>query len=245
MINLKTYRCLHQNNPYEGAIWRKDLADELGPEAMARDEPPDDQFELLLPAIIKGFNLRRKKWYDLVADRVTDVKWNKEAFQKVVMDLKAKDLIRALVSNQLEAEQNTDLIEGMGNGLILLLHGSPGTGKTLTAESVAEITEKRFTAVMLARRPKMWRNILSLFFTWANCGVAFRVLECYEGILILTSSRVGILKRHSNPGSNWPCIILPKARSIVCESGRTSWTDWKRSMTKLWILRTFVTTWKI
>lgn len=27
-----------------------------------------------------------------------------------------------------------DIIAGKGNGLIILLHGSPGTGKTLTAE---------------------------------------------------------------------------------------------------------------
>lgn len=53
-----------------------------------------------------------------------------------------KDLIRALVSNQIASELRTYLIEGKVNGLILLLHGSPGTGKALTAESVAEIAEK-------------------------------------------------------------------------------------------------------
>jgi MoxR-like ATPase len=37
---------------------------------------------------------------------------------------------------------STDVIEGKGNGLIVLLHGGPGTGKTLTAESVAELTGK-------------------------------------------------------------------------------------------------------
>lgn len=30
-----------------------------------------------------------------------------------------------------------DIIKGKGTGLILLLHGSPGTGKTLTAERYA------------------------------------------------------------------------------------------------------------
>lgn len=218
VVDLQTYRSLH-----DGTRSRNGLADELGPEAMARGEPPDDQFELLLPATIKGFNLRRKKWYDLVAERVTDVKWNKEAFSKVVMDRKAKDLIRALVSNQLEAEQGTDLIEGKGNGLILLLHGSPGTGKTLTAESVAEIAEKplyRVTCGDVGTKAedveKYLEPVLHLGKLWgcvvlldeadvfleqrsledlqrnALVSVFLRVLEYYEGILILTSNRVGI-----------------------------------------------------
>lgn len=87
--------------------------------------------------------MRRKKWFDLVADRISDVTWNEDAFNEVVMvDPKAKDLIQALVSSQLASEARTDLVEGKGNGLILLLHGSPGTGKTMTAEGVGEITKK-------------------------------------------------------------------------------------------------------
>lgn len=35
-----------------------------------------------------------------------------------------------------------DLVAGKGAGLVALLHGSPGSGKTLTAECVAESFEK-------------------------------------------------------------------------------------------------------
>ena len=190
---------------------------------MAQEHPPDDQFELLLPLKIKGYNLRRKKWYDLMADRISDVKWNKEAFQKVEIDRRPKDLIRALVSNQLAAEVSTDLIEGKGNGLILLLHGSPGTGKTLTAESVAEIAEKplyRVTCGDVGTKAedveKYLESVFHLGKLWgcvvlldeadvfleqrsledlkrnALVSVFLRMLEYYEGILILTSNRVGI-----------------------------------------------------
>lgn len=219
MIDLKTYRSLHRINFHDS----NGLKDELGPEAIAREDPPDDQFELLLPLKIKGYSLRRKKWYDLVADRVVDVKWNKEAFQQVVIDRKAKDLIRALVSNQLAAEVSTDLIAGKGNGLILLLHGSPGTGKTLTAESVAEIAEKPLYRVTCGdvgteaedvekyldsvfHLGKLWGCVVLLdeadvFLEQrsledlqrnALVSVFLRVLEYYEGILVLTSNRVGI-----------------------------------------------------
>ena len=218
MIDLKTYSSLHPASRFS----QTELKDELGPEALARDMPPDEQFELLLPLKIKGYNLRRKKWFDLVADRISDVTWNKEAFQNLVIDRKARDLIRALVSNQLAAEKGTDLIMGKGNGLILLLHGGPGTGKTLTAESVAEIAEKplyRVTCGDVGTKAedveKYLESVLHLGKIWgcvvlldeadvfleqrsledmernALVSVFLRVLEYYEGILVLTSNRVG------------------------------------------------------
>ena len=218
MIDLKSYRNLHPTNVHIG----KELKDELGPDALAQDEPPDEQFEFLLPLKIKGYNLRLKKWFDLIADRISDVTWNKEAFQNLVIDRKARDLIRALVSNQLAAEKGTDLIMGKGNGLILLLHGGPGTGKTLTAEGVAEIAEKplyRVTCGDVGTRAEdveeYLESVLHLGKIWgcvvlldeadvfleqrsledmernALVSVFLRVLEYYEGILVLTSNRVG------------------------------------------------------
>ena len=93
---------------------------------------------------LKGYNLRRKKWYYISADRISDITWNEEAFQTLVVERNSKDLIQALVTSQLEAEKSTDLIAGKGNGLILLLHEGPGTGKTLTAESVAEFAQSNY-----------------------------------------------------------------------------------------------------
>lgn len=74
--------------------------------------------------------MKRKKWLDIEVDRIADV----EDFESLVLDRKTKRLIQALVTNHLQSEKPTDLISGKGNGLILLLHGGPGTGKTLTAE---------------------------------------------------------------------------------------------------------------
>ena len=135
MIDLETHRNLHPENKFG----QSELKDELGPEALAQDAPPDERFELLLPLTIKGYNFRTKKWLDLCADRVSDVKWNKEAFQNLVVDRKAKDLIRALVSSQLAAEKGTDLIMGKGNGLILLLHGGPGSRFALLSHHVLSL----------------------------------------------------------------------------------------------------------
>jgi hypothetical protein len=58
--------------------------------------------------------------------------------------------VEALVTNQIDVEEGTDIVSGKGNGLFILLHGcvsnysgsrfqtninsGPGTSKTLTAE---------------------------------------------------------------------------------------------------------------
>lgn len=39
------------------------------------------------------------------------------------MDDDTKELVKALVTNQLAGEKATDLMAGKGNGLVILLHG--------------------------------------------------------------------------------------------------------------------------
>jgi hypothetical protein len=59
----------------------------------------------------------------LDVSRISDVKWNKAAFDSLVVDKETKELISALVTNQIDSEKSTDLMNGKGNGLFILLHG--------------------------------------------------------------------------------------------------------------------------
>lgn len=54
---------------------------------------------------------------------IEDVTWNEEAFKLLVIDEGIKELIQAVVTNQLQADDHADIIHGKGNGLFILLHG--------------------------------------------------------------------------------------------------------------------------
>lgn len=43
-------------------------------------------------------------------------------------------------SSHISANNQIDLVRGKGRGLVILLHGPPGTGKTSTAETIASYT---------------------------------------------------------------------------------------------------------
>ncbi|KAM6540249.1 hypothetical protein FALCPG4_001974 [Fusarium falciforme] len=219
MIDLRTYNELHPSNKYslnKPSFSRKEL---YSPKDGQDPEAPEIY---LFPAMVPGFDLRRKKWVDLQVDQIRDVVWNDKAFSNLVADEDMKELILALVTNQLETEKGTDLIDNKGNGLIMLLHGSPGTGKTFTAESVAEIAKKPLYPVTcgdIGTEPEQVEKYLQSVFhlgkIWdcvvlldeaevfleqrtlqdlkrnALVSVFLRALEYYEGILILTTNRVG------------------------------------------------------
>ncbi|KAF2656396.1 P-loop containing nucleoside triphosphate hydrolase protein [Lophiostoma macrostomum CBS 122681] len=72
-------------------------------------------------------------------DQVQEISWDNRAFDSLVLPSGYKNLILSFTKNQNAAEDLLDdAIEGKGKGIVMLLTGEPGVGKTLTAESVAE-----------------------------------------------------------------------------------------------------------
>ncbi|CAG9991342.1 unnamed protein product [Clonostachys byssicola] len=212
MVDMETYKRMYPEANKPSGASGQDVLDDL---VMEQDCPDlGDSFYMCLPANIV---------VTLEVHHLTDVRWNTKAFDYLVINQETKELIKAVVTNQLGIQSKSDLIQGKGNGLFILLHGGPGTGKTLTAESVAEIAKRplyRVTCGDIGTKAEdveqYLDSVLLLGATWgcvvlldeadvfleqrsilnlernALVSVFLRVLEYYDGILILTSNRVGI-----------------------------------------------------
>jgi len=89
---------------------------------------------------VYGFSLSAKKWGEMCVAWMEPVKYDEDAFDKLVLPTDKKELIKALVEHR--NQSFSDIISGKGGGCIFLLHGSPGVGKTLTAESIAELLHR-------------------------------------------------------------------------------------------------------
>jgi hypothetical protein len=105
---------------------------------------PDDKFilppyyQMLCRSRTRGYSLRFKKWLDFFIDQISEVTWNSNAFDRLVLPPDQKELILSFSESQLAGSSFDDVISGKGKGIICLLSGPPGVGKTLTAEAVAE-----------------------------------------------------------------------------------------------------------
>ena len=110
---------------------------------------------MLLPPRVYGFSLLERKWFAFDLSKVEDIKESGQSFDHLVLPDDHKKIMQALVQHhtkgpapsttlakRLDEEFSMDIIRGKGRGLIILLHGVPGVGKTSTAECVAAQTKR-------------------------------------------------------------------------------------------------------
>jgi len=94
----------------------------------------DDRFNTMqCPPFVYGFSLARKEWCKLYIDQIQPVEWKQNLFKSLVIGESQKLLFQALVSSHTFLDKSSDQVQQKGSGLVILLHGTPGSGKTLTA----------------------------------------------------------------------------------------------------------------
>ncbi|KAL0941515.1 AAA family protein [Colletotrichum truncatum] len=104
------------------------------------DESLTDNQRLLCVPTVRGYALKTKRWLKLNISCVREITFNEEAFNSLVLPGSYKRLLGAFIESQLQFKNEfDDFVSGKGKGIVILLSGSPGTGKTLTVESVADV----------------------------------------------------------------------------------------------------------
>lgn len=172
---------------------------------LARNRPaPTGKHLALLPRRFFAYAVLERKFVPLNTRSVrsADAEADDQAFKKLEIDRSYKRLILSLVKShfdkvEAEKKQNVeidtqDLIRGKGKGVVILLHGAPGVGKTATAEAVALKWKKPlfpitcgdlgYTADTLER----------------SLNEIFRVAHHWDCILLLDEADVFITQRERN-----------------------------------------------
>ncbi|KAG8670924.1 hypothetical protein FPOAC1_004159 [Fusarium poae] len=188
MVDLETYKKLHPDSDTLTKRPPSSGSNSLDNSYMSEESPElGDDFFICLPTSIFGFNMDNRTWDNLDVHFLRDVVWNTEAFKLLVVPDQTKLLVQAVVMNQLRSTESADIIPGKGNGLFILLHGGPGTGKTLTAESVAEIAKKPLYRV-----------------TCGDIGTKVEEVEDYLHVVL-------------HLGKTWGCVVLLDEADVFLE----------------------------
>jgi hypothetical protein len=90
--------------------------------------------------MVPAYSFETKQWVLLLdISAIRPIVWNETAFSNLVLPATQKELVLSFVEAHISGDvQFDDIIQGKGLGLLMLLVGEPGLGKTLTAEAVAE-----------------------------------------------------------------------------------------------------------
>jgi hypothetical protein len=119
-----------------------------GLDALNDAPPTDDLVYLLCKKTMPGFLLSHRQWGHLRLSSLRPVQADTEALKYLVVDDEIKTTVRALIgkyattSDGMVSPWGSDFVKNKGEGRIFLLHGTPGVGKTCTAECIAELTSR-------------------------------------------------------------------------------------------------------
>lgn len=163
------------------------------------------------------FDLKRHIRYEVHISQLEAYVYNTKLRDSLVLPERHLQLIDALLADKKSTFQ--DIIEGKSGGVVVLLQGRPGTGKTLTAEIYAEAMERPLYMVQCSQlgldadtleknlkevliRGSRWGAVMLLdeadvyvhergsdLLHNAIVGVFLRVLEYQTSVLFLTTNR--------------------------------------------------------
>ncbi|KAK8031936.1 hypothetical protein PG990_001670 [Apiospora arundinis] len=121
---------------------------------------------------------------------------------------KEKLVLRSLVTSHQYSDRARDQMLQKGKGLVMLLHGAPGSGKTLTAEIAAEGTKK---ALIMTSVGELNKNNYAVLFE-RELKKVLRYATTWKAIVLLDEADVFLEARENskNPDKNSLVAVLLK-----------------------------------
>ena len=191
-----------------------------------------DDYVMLLPFRVYGYAMLNRKWFPLNINLVSDItpdqlQTTAAGYHDLVLPPGHKKLLQAIVKNQVRDSKQSpgkrdegpddfqmDVVKGKGEGLIILLHGAPGVGKTSTAECVAAQLGRPLLSITcgdVSTNVKQAEETLQEY-----CTLAYR----WRCVLLLDEADVFLAKREKGDiarnalvsGQSWQptpfCLVL-------------------------------------
>jgi DNA polymerase III delta prime subunit len=200
-------------------FWSDPLAKELSDYEDDESPPENYETEIEIPVhpYLVIFDLQRHKRLVTHYTSLKKYKYDEKLSEKLILPKNIKELIQALIEHK--EGGFADIIQGKTGGVIILLSGRAGTGKTLTAEVYAESKKKalynvqasqlgikpkllEYRLMKVLRRASRWDAILLIdeadvyvrergndLIQNAIVGVFLRILEYHSSMLFMTTNR--------------------------------------------------------
>jgi SpoVK/Ycf46/Vps4 family AAA+-type ATPase len=171
---------------------------------------------------VRVFSLDLKRYVYADVDDVREYDYDERALDKLYLPAEMRGVLQQVFTSA-QRELFGDLIRGKHGGIVILACGSPGVGKTMTAEVYAEVTRRPLYVLEFGelgtRVEEIERNLDTIFarvVRWravlqfdeceiflgrrgddlersAIVGIFLRMLDYYEGLLFLTTNRAEVL----------------------------------------------------
>jgi hypothetical protein len=131
MVDIKGY---HDNNPDNSRIHYNELYETV-------TELSNDVLWSTYPYIYGHGLTKGKRWGEVAVSGISDIIYNDRAYEDLYLpEIKGTSKKKLIVNFILNKDNFVkDSVGEKGGGIVFLLHGPPGVGKTLTAEATAEI----------------------------------------------------------------------------------------------------------
>lgn len=168
----------------------------------AKNVPEGDDLALL-PRRVFIYSLKHSLFAPVDVNLMKDIDYREDGFSRLQLPEGHKKMVESAVQSHLRRKKierilesgnahlvTQDFIRDKGRGLIIMLHGEPGVGKTATAEAVAQTYRRPLFPISCG-------NLNGSRAAEAVLGTVFRLANMWDCILLLDEADVLLSARTS------------------------------------------------